>query len=230
MIIDNFDKLKDFFKWEEDTFYTFKCIARKKDGTTLTTTDKREIMIKTWIIDSQEKFDQQKPNMIEFCRAFNARLYFTHDKKSVKKSYFRLLDKINKKLYESVVNEQHFGISELNKLVPSIISEEETSCKGNRYWFFDVDTKDEIFLKDLLQIIEEAYITHGDKDKLEDFKNRIKVLDSKNGYHVLAPKEFGRMTPCLSLFLRIHIDEVNMQENNIALIYADLKDNGETNE
>ena len=47
---------------------------------------------------------------------------------------------------------------------------------------------------------------------------------------MLAPKEFGRMTPCLSLFLRNHIDEVNMQENNIALIYADLKDNGEENE
>lgn len=228
MIIDNFDKLKDFFKWEEDTFYTFKCIARKKDGTTLTTMDKREIMIKTWIIDSQEKFDQQKPNMIEFCKAFNARLYFTHDKKSVKKSYFRLLEKINKKLYESVINNQNFGISELNKLVPSVISEEETSCKGNRYWFFDVDTKDKQFLKDLLKTIERAYFEHG--NDLVTFSKRIVVLDSKSGYHVLAPKEFNKKNEYLVSFLDKHSEEVNMQENNIALVYADLKDNGETNE
>ena len=41
-------------------------------------------------------FENNKEDwVIPFCKAFNARLYFTHDKKSVKKSYFRLLEKIN---------------------------------------------------------------------------------------------------------------------------------------
>lgn len=232
IIVDNRDKIKNFFKWEEDTFYTFKIICRRKDGVDMVPTDKREIMIKHFIIDSQEKFDQQLPNMIKLTDLVNGRLYFTTDRKSTKKCYFRLLEKIHKKLSEAVINDQKFGISEFQKLVPSVTSEEETSAKGNHWWFFDVDTKDSKILDGLKKVIVDAYMGEmadgsfknlHTKEEADVFLDRCYTLDSKNGYHFLAPKEFNKMAKGLNDFLAQHPDEASIHENNIALLYACLK-------
>ncbi len=215
MLIDNTHKLKDFLVFEPNTFYKFVVLLREKDGKTiLTTYDKKEIIVKQWLVDSQEKLDEMLPDMLSITRMFNGRLYVTADRKDVAKTLFQMASRTNEYIKQMFFgNRTEISVKQLNKILSSATSMAETSS-NKKLWLFDVDTKS-IAVKEYLETLcGEYYLT---------------TLETKNGYHVLAKKEFNareKMKEYNDHAYKIGQQMVFLDKQNKPLV--ELKDNALT--
>lgn len=176
-IIYNLDKLDKLLQFEPNTYYKFVVLLRSKDGETiLKSYDKKEIIVKQWLIDSKEKLDETLYDMIKFAKLFNGRLYMTVDRKDVDKTLFTMQDKINSYLKQLYFGDRtELSCKQLNKILASSTSMSESSSRDCKRWLFDVDTKN----KEVLYFIEKACGEHY-----------ITTLETKNGYHVIAKRKF----------------------------------------
>ena len=63
MIVDNTSKLKDILVFKPNTYYKFVVLLREKDGKTLLQSyNKKELIVRQWLVDSQEKLDEMEKN------------------------------------------------------------------------------------------------------------------------------------------------------------------------
>lgn len=182
IMIDNFNTIDSFLKFEEGYFYKFEALIRNTDGENplyyegMSNTNKN-ILIKSWYVDTQEYYEKIKNEMKVLCNLTGARLYITLDRKSNKCLIRELFNKINQ-IITGVLNGNKYGIKSLNKLISSTTSSLETSDKSNRTIMFDIDTKDQDVLDGIL-----LYITNK--------KQQPYVLETKKGYHVFCYKKFN---------------------------------------
>ncbi len=198
-VIDNTSKLKNILVFKPNTYYKFVVLLREKDGkTVLQSYNKKELIVRQWLVDSQEKLDEMLPDMKKFADMFHGRLYVTTDRKSVYKTLFYMQDMINAYIKQMFCgNRTEISVKQLNKLLASASSSSETS-DGDKRWMYDVDTKDE----ETLESIEFNYA--GD--------NHLATFETPNGYHVVAKRvydaheDFGDMP-------------VEVKDNALALVY-----------
>ena len=69
MIVDNTSKLKDILVFKPNTYYKFVVLLREKDGKTLLKSyNKKELIVRQWLVDSQEKLDEinEKISKVDF--------------------------------------------------------------------------------------------------------------------------------------------------------------------
>ena len=87
MSINNFPVIEQFLEFEQGTFYKFELLVRNTDGNNplyqegYSNTNKN-ILIKSWYVDSKEYYEKIKHEMINLSNLTGARLYMTLDRKS----------------------------------------------------------------------------------------------------------------------------------------------------
>lgn len=181
-MINNFEETKKLMKFEPGTYYKFMALIRAKDKSgVLNTNERGEIFVRQWFVDSEEAYLKYREDMINLCNACGARLYVTTDRKSVKKTVFKMQEQLN-----DIIKQYAFGsnnnvsIRKLSKFSSSASSLAECS-DGPKYWLVDIDNNDGE--ADVEQILKDFKLVFDNKEMLE-----FKTL---NGYHLLFKRTFG---------------------------------------
>ena len=166
------------------SFYYFIAIKRKKDHSELQIKDSQ--VIKTWIVkDIRDFYGYYIPEMLEIVKLHQCRLYMCTDRKSYTKSMLSIRNDINKQLDCAIgTDKTEYSPKILNNLLQSNIMKDESSDKNMRKWLFDIDTKDYNVVNIIKKLCGE-YFDH--------------ILETKNGYHIVAEREFDAHTSLLCL-------------------------------
>ena len=189
MEINNFYQLENLLEFKEDSYYKFIALIRAKDNSGVIDTKERgEIFVRQWFVDSQLSLLKYREDMINLCKATGARLYVTTDRKSIKKTVFKMQEQLN-----DIIKQYAFGadnivsIRKLSKFSSSASSLAECS-DGNKYWLIDIDKNGmtEITENQVEQIVKDFERIFSDK-KVIKFK-------TPNGYHVLIKRDFDYRT------------------------------------
>jgi len=205
------------------SFYYFIAIKRKKDHPELQI--KESQVIKTWIVkDLRDFYGYYIPEMLEIVKLHQCRLYMCTDRKSYVKSMLSIRNDINKQLDCAIgTNKTEYSPKILNNLLQSNIMKDESSDKNMRKWLFDIDTKDYNVVNIIKKLCGE-YFDH--------------ILETKNGYHIVAEREFDAHTGLLCLkvngiartfdkdkfteeefkIMKQNADKVELKTNALALI------------
>ena len=197
MIVDNTSKLKDILIFKPNTYYKFVVLLREKDGKTLLQSyNKKELIVRQWLVDSQEKLDEMLPDMITFAKLFGGRLYVTTDRKSVYKTLFYMQDMINAYIKQMFCGSRtEISVKQLNKLLASASSSSECT-DGNKKWLYDVDTKDPKTVGEVVIHCKSNYV----------------CFETKNGYHIIADRTYDAHKEPLP-------ENVEVKDNGLALVY-----------
>lgn len=199
--VNNTRLLDRFLFFQKDTYYKFVIIIRKKDGknTLSSNYDRREIIVKNYLISSKEELDMYLPDMIKLANFVGGRLYVTTDRKDTRKTLVNMTKKCNDYLAQLVLgNQDNLSTRLIGKLTSSATSEAESSCKHDKKWLFDIDTKDN-------DVKNEIYNLCGE--------NWLATLETVNGYHVIAKKKFRTDNLVLP-------KDVTVKDNALTLVYA----------
>ena len=166
------------------SFYYFIAIKRKKDHPELQIKDSQ--VMKTWIVkDIRDFYGYYIPEMLEIVKLHQCRLYMCTDRKSYTKSMLSIRNDINKQLDCAIgTDKTEYSPKILNNLLQSNIMKDESSDKNMRKWLFDIDTKDYNVVNIIKKLCGE-YFDH--------------ILETKNGYHIVAEREFDAHTSLLCL-------------------------------
>lgn len=184
LLVNNTNKLKKVMVFNpKKSYYKFVALIRAKDyknsedKPVLMNTEKQEVFVKQWLVDSEELLDKCLPDMLAVTEMFKCRLYMTTDRKSTVKTMMYARNKLNECLDHFVMSENaSVSVRMLNKLIPSASLVSESSDSEKR-WMFDVDTKNKYVLKFVQEkVCGEHY---------------LETFETKNGYHVLANKKFN---------------------------------------
>ena len=182
MLVDNTAKLKNVMNFKQGSYYKFVALVRAKDyknssEQVLTSMEKQEILVKDWMVDSQEMLDKTLPDMLKYTEMFKCRLYMCTDRKSVVKTLAQMRNTVDKYLDPFLGNPNaSCSVRALRKICASASNLSESSDRESRYWMFDVDTKNQNVLKFVQEnVCGEHY---------------VETFETKAGYHVLARKKF----------------------------------------
>ena len=182
MLVDNAAKLKNVMNFKQGSYYKFVALVRAKDyknssEQVLTSMEKQEILVKDWMVDSQEMLDKTLPDMLKYTEMFKCRLYMCTDRKSVVKTLVQMRNTVDKYLDPFLGNPNaSCSVRALRKICASASNLSESSDRESRYWMFDVDTKNQNVLKFVQEnVCREHY---------------VETFETKAGYHVLARKKF----------------------------------------
>ena len=195
-MIDNFNKIGGLLSFNsDDEFYFIQILQRKIDNPgNIHGSNNSSRLIKAYYIDSFEKFNRQKDEMIQLATLFNARIGINLNKRSYYKTAFNTL--------QTIANQLH------NKEFKYIHRAWNTSCGvhnsiEDKIWILDVD---DIGRKsnDILRYIEQDCQPIGSKF--------IDIIPSKPGYHILT-KGFD-----LSKFKDAYPD-IEIHKNNPTNLY-----------
>ena len=185
MTINNNTNIERLMRFNPNkSFYYFIAIKRKKDHPELQIKDSQ--VIKTWIVkDIRDFYGYYIPEMLEIVKLHQCRLYMCTDRKSYTKSMLSIRNDINKQLDCAIgTDKTEYSPKILNNLLQSNIMKDESSDKNMRKWLFDIDTKDYNIVNIIKKLCGE-YFDH--------------ILETKNGYHIVAEREFDAHTSLLCL-------------------------------
>ena len=182
LIINNTNQLKKVMEFNPTlSYYKFVCLIRAKDyedgEMPLSNKEKQEILVRQWFVDSQESLDKQLPDMLKMTEMFKCRLYMCLDRKSTMKTLVQMRNQVNNYLDPFLGNDKpSCSVKAINKVTASASSVSESSDKGVRRWMYDCDS--------LSPSLEERVRNECGQFYLATFK-------TKNGYHVVAKREFN---------------------------------------
>lgn len=201
LYVNNTRLLNRFLFFQKDTYYKFAIIIRKKDGknTLSSNYDRREIIVKNYLISSKEELDMYLPDMIKLADFVGGRLYVTTDRKDIRKTLVNITKKCNDYLAQLVLgNQDNLSTRLIGKLTSSATSEAESSCKDDKKWLFDIDTKDNTVKNEIYKLCGE---------------NWLATLETVNGYHIIAKKKFRTDNLVLP-------KDVSIKDNALTLVYT----------
>lgn len=226
LLIDNTSKLKNVMEFKSGSYYKFVALIRAKDykdsnEQVLASMEKQEILVRDWMIDSEEMLNKLLPDMLKYTELFKCRLYMCTDRKNVVKTLIQMRNKIQIYLdqFLSNPNAPQCSIRSLRKIGASASNISESSDKSCCKWLFDVDTKN----KNVLKFIKEKICG----------ENYLETFETKAGYHVLAQKKFPLVLneyesefdylrnkfPEISVStISSYVSDVNVKENAMVLI------------
>jgi len=235
-VVDNFEDIEKFLKFDKNTFWKFMVVVRNKDGRTPLIKKEAasgETTIKQWYIDNEEYYEKVKDEMKALAECTRGRLYMCVERKSSYKMFMLLLDKVTDIIKEALIC-PNATPKRLNKIVNSITSDKLCSDKDYKTWMYDIDVEDERgWYRDALLAYLDV-ICEVDEDD-------IRMLRSKTGWHIITPRnyaidenwhrwvadrviEYARSTdPKLTTdeaFDIIHVvEDIKVQPNQMCLVY-----------
>lgn len=239
MLIDNFEQIENFIEFENGYFYKFEALVRNTDGENTLYEDgysntNKNILIKSWFVDTQEYYNKIKNEMIELCNLTGARLYMTCDRKSVK-NFIKTLIKEVADITVNTLQGTDYSIKSLSRLFASITSKVESSDSKNKTLMFDIDIKDERILKVVQDYLNWKYNLCV-RNHIEGMK--YVILNTKKGWHVVSTKKFDCsdwteyavegtyhiLTDKEASARRVWVNEnVSLKANQLCLVYMNCK-------
>ena len=213
-MIDNFKVIDKFLQFEEGTFYKFELLVRNTDGENILFPERcsntnRNILIKSWYVDTKEYYEKIKHEMITLSNLTGARLYVTLDRKDNVKLVQNLLHSYTDSLV-AICNGQKPSIKSISKTFASETSKVENSSKSTKTIMFDVDTKD--------GQIKQAVI-----DYIESKGQKAFILETKKGYHIFCFRKFNHADwlNYISQIYMSHFENINYYtEENVVQEYT----------
>lgn len=181
LLIDNTAKLNQIMEFKPNTYYKFIALIRAKDYSSedeqvLKCMEKREILVKDWLIDSQEMLDKTLPDMLTVTEMFKCRLYMCTDRKSIVKTLLQMRKNVDTYLDPFIGNPNaECSVRAIKKISSSASNKDESSDKDGRRWLFDVDTKNPELVNWLSFICADSWLA---------------TLQTKSGFHIIAKRDF----------------------------------------
>jgi len=204
-LVDNTSKLKDVMEFKNGTYYKFVCLVRAKDyrenpdEQVLHCMEKQEILVKDWLVDTPERLVGTLPDMLKFTELFKCRLYMCTDRKSVLKTLKTMRDTVQNYLDPFLGNPNaSCSVRAVKKIASSASNMDESSDKGGRKWLFDVDTKDQEVLQEVVEYCGSSYES---------------TFETKSGYHVVAKRNFDAHR-----WAELQYDGVELKDNAMVLV------------
>lgn len=198
-MVNNFEQIRELLTFDsEDEFYFVQILQRKKDNPgNINGSNNSSRLIKAYYINSLEKFDKLKDEMIFFADHFNARVGINLNKRSYYKTAFNTM--------KNMAEQMH------NKNFQHVARAWNTACGvhngGDKIWLLDVDkmpdSKDDYTEQKRLFGMVDCIIDSQPKDVNKIIAN----IPSKSGYHLMV-KGFD-----LRQFVRL-FPEVEIHKNN----------------
>jgi hypothetical protein len=207
-MINNFEQIKQLLTFDsEDEFYFAQILQRKKDNPgNINGSNNSSRLIKAYYINSLNKLDKLRDEMIFFANHFNARVGINLNKRSYYKTAFNTMKHIAEQMH--------------NKNFKNVSRAWNTSCGihngGDKIWLLDVDNitdknilatfdyPEERRLRAMTASIEAAQPVGSDKI--------IAKIPSKAGYHLITKgfdsREFVKEFP-----------EIEIHKNNPTNLY-----------
>lgn len=181
MAIDNTEKIRPLLKFEKDmSFYFLEIIKRRKENPDL---PKHAHLVKDYFINSVEKFDKILPEVRSLCDEHNARAYIRLNVRD----YEKIALHFNKRLAELLLAKDYKNVF---RSYASVVG--EFHHDSNPKWVVDIDWKDEVDSRKVLELIEELP-PETNESKL------VVALGTKNGIHLITRPfrldEFKRTFP-----------------------------------
>ena len=204
-LVDNTSKLKDVMEFKNGAYYKFVCLVRAKDyrenpdEQVLHCMEKQEILVKDWLVDTPERLAGTLPDMLKFTELFKCRLYMCTDRKSVLKTLKTMRDTVQNYLDPFLGNPNATcSVRAVKKIASSASNMDESSDKGGRKWLFDVDTKDQEVLQEVVEYCGSSYES---------------TFETKSGYHVVAKRNFDAHR-----WAELQYDGVELKDNAMVLV------------
>ena len=204
-LVDNTSKLKDVMEFKNGTYYKFVCLVRAKDyrenpeQQVLHCMEKQEILVKDWLVDTPERLVGTLPDMLKFTELFKCRLYMCTDRKSVLKTLKTMRDTVQNYLDPFLGNPNATcSVRAVKKIASSASNMDESSDKGGRCFLFDVDTKDQEVLQEVVEYCGSSYES---------------TFETKSGYHVVAKRNFDAHR-----WAELQYDGVELKDNAMVLV------------
>lgn len=220
--IDNTGSLPSLLEFKPNTFYKFVVIIRPKDGEMkLNEKQKREVMIRDWWISTQEQLDDVLADMKTYCDMFNARLYLLTDRKDTFKTMTSIqmrMFSIQQQMFSSkgVVNDLNDYSKAVRKVPSSCASLAENTDKGGKKWLYDLDTRDAVTLKIVIDRIRSG------RNIIIPGKN-LEVLNTKNGFHIISDRNYNAYVD--DIFFKDRNIPIEIKKNSLTLIYMTWEEN-----
>lgn len=184
LLVNNVEQLKKVMVFNpQKSYYKFVCMVRAKDykngeQPVLQNKEKQEILVKQWLVDSEQELNKVLPDMLKLIELLKCRLYMATDRKSTVKTMVQARNQLQDYLDNCLCNENpQLSVKAFNKVMKSATSKAESSDRECRRWMFDIDTKNKHILKFVQEKICGEYY--------------LATFETKNGYHVIADKKFN---------------------------------------
>jgi hypothetical protein len=190
----NFEQIRSFLKLEADYFYFIQIIQRKKEIPELGSNNR---IIRSYMIDSVEKFDKCRDEIISMCEHFNARAYIHLNRRK----WDRISLECLRHNAELVANGQHDAIK---SSLETVIGRHNCEPKGHKTWIVDIDTRDEALDRAVQEFINLQCDPIGPKI--------IANIPTKNGNHLIT-------TPFNSLTFGTQYPEIDIHKDNPTVLY-----------
>ena len=182
LLVNNVEQLKKVMVFNpQKSYYKFVCMVRAKDykngeHPVLQNKEKQEILVKQWLVDSEQELEKVLPDMLKLTELLKCRLYMATDRKSTVKTMVQARNQLQDYLDNCLCNENpQLSVKAFNKVMKSATSKAESSDRECRRWMFDVDDKSNKVLESVKKLCGKYYLA---------------TFETKNGYHVLANKKF----------------------------------------
>lgn len=156
----------------------------------------RELIVHQWLVSSVDRFDDLIDDMLTFVKLFKCRLYVTTDRKDVVKSMLYAKNKLNGVVDQLALGQLAVSTKLLDRLVNGASSVSDASDRNGKRWLFDIDTKDETIVNDIVAGCGQHFVC---------------CIPTVNGYHVVADKKFNGKAIKL-------LENVELKENALTLV------------
>ena len=169
-MINNLNKIKPLLDFSDpDNFYWLSIMQRKKDM------EKPENhqsirMIKTYSISSMEYLDKKWNEIKNLSEIFKARIYINVNPTSHKKVTLQMLKDLAVR-----VADENWDTSRLHEYSMG------KAVSNGEIWVVDIDSKDMDYITAVRSTIDEC-------DPVSDKTKLIKIIQTKNGFHLLTSK------------------------------------------
>ena len=197
-MIDNFEQIRSMLKFEDDYFYFIQIIQRSKENPKLGSSNR---IIRSYNIDSLEKFDKNKDEIITLCNTFNARAYIHLNRRKWSKIALECL----RHNAELIANNQHSGIK---SSFETVIGRNNGEPRESKTWIIDVDMNDYNVLNKIGTILTNIKPIEDDK--------WIETIPTKNGYHMIT-KPFNRAE--FNKYMQLQGDVPDIHTDNPTVLY-----------
>ena len=192
MIVDNYDIIKRFLKFEEGIYYFVQVIQRRRENPDL---PKNEIQRGYWYITSEKELDIHKEKIVLLCSIYNARAYISLIPRSLEKFSKLCIIEFGKRVYNKTYN----NIFSLPQKVALSDETRVTKLYPKPFWLIDIDTLsdlDEIKLfilqKTEINILDVIPTVRGAHLVVECFNPNKELGDyyvSNNNYIITKSRE-----------------------------------------
>lgn len=192
-MINNFKLIEPllYFPNPGDSFYFLQILQRKKDflGERLGGSNNNSRLIKAYYLNSAERFEMHKEEIIKLCDVFGARASINLNPRSFEKAGFQVMVKIANQM----CNKDFYSI---RKAYDSICGEHHHET--DRRWIIDIDDQDQGKVTLIKNFIEGLQLEIKDR-----VYKVLAIVPSKSGFHLITNPfnvaEFRKLFPDIEI-------------------------------